>query len=508
MRVTLLDSRKKPLKFFQEKPQSFPTYTHNIDAVSIKGQAVPLHSTMSTKNRQLLLCVPHPEAIRRIETAAHDLGILLQAEECPAALLEHPELGEAESVVVAFAEFGPDASFFIERCRKQSPGTPIIVLLQHFSSAEAFRFAQCGVFNCLDLLSAEDQLSDAFQSAYSHVSQLRAADRIASSEPWRKLLVGQSPSMEQVIKIIRLVAARRCTVLISGETGTGKEMAARALHVASDRSRRPLVAVNCSAIPESLIEAELFGHVKGAFTGAVNHRIGRFEQAHGGTLFLDEIGELPIDLQAKLLRVLQERELQRLGNNETIKVDVRVVAATNANLLALVRQGRFREDLYYRLNVVPIHMPALRERPSDIPLLVNHFVRKVCTAEHLPLKQVSPEVFGRLASQTWPGNVRQLENVIEQAVILSGDRECLYASDCCLHESKVGQAGHAIQFPSRTVPAEGLNYTEALRQFELAILQQAMSKAQGNKTLAADILRLPRTTLIHKLRVLEYTPVV
>jgi DNA-binding NtrC family response regulator len=461
---------------------------------------------MSTHDRQLLLCVQDAETIRRVQSVADDLGILLIADESPTALLGNPHLTSVDSIVVQFSEFGPEASCFVETCRKQSPETPIIVLLQQFSSAEAFRFAQCGVFNCLDLLSTEDQLADTFQSAYCQVAQIRVADRTAAREPWRRYLVGQSPSMEQVTKIIRLVAARRCTVLISGETGTGKEMAARALHMASDRARRQMVAVNCSAIPENLMEAELFGHVKGAFTGAVNHRMGRFEQAHGGTLFLDEIGELPIDLQAKLLRVLQEREVQRLGNNETVKIDVRVIAATNANLLALVRQGKFREDLYYRLNVVPIYMPALRERASDIPLLVNHFLKKVCEAEHLPPKQLSPDVLERLSSQSWPGNVRQLENTIEQAAILSGDRERLYASDFSLTESGRQKPGQPIQVPSQTVPAEGLNYTEALRQFERAILQQAMSKAQGNKTLAADILQLPRTTLIHKLRVLDYTP--
>jgi DNA-binding NtrC family response regulator len=279
-------------------------------------------------------------------------------------------------------------------------------------------------------------------------------------------------------------------------------MAARALHMASDRGQRPMVTVNCGAIPENLIEAELFGHVKGAFTGAVSSRIGRFEQAQGGTIFLDEIAELPIDLQAKLLRVLQEREVQRLGGNETVKVDVRIIAATNANLLGLVRQGKFREDLYYRLNVVPIHMPALRERTSDIPLLVDHFVKKICDAERLPLKQVSPKVYDRLSSQAWPGNVRQLENLIEQAVVLSGYRECLYVSDVSRSEGNRQQLT-PIQIPSRTVPSEGLDYSEALRQFELGIVQQAMHKAKGNKTIAADILKMPRTTLIHKLRTLN-----
>ena len=236
---------------------------------------------MSTYDRQLLLCVTGAETIRRIEKVVSDLGIQLIVEDSPAALLENPRLASVDSVVVQFDQFGPEASLFVEKCRKQSPNTPVIVLLQQFSSSEAFRFAQCGVFNCLDLLSAEDQLADTFHLAYCHVSQSRVACRTAAIEPWRQHLVGRSSSMEQVTRIIRLVAARRCTVLISGETGTGKELAARALHMASDRARKPMVAVNCSAIPENLIEAELFGHVKGAFTGAINHRIGRFEQAHG-----------------------------------------------------------------------------------------------------------------------------------------------------------------------------------------------------------------------------------
>jgi transcriptional regulator with GAF, ATPase, and Fis domain len=180
------------------------------------------------------------------------------------------------------------------------------------------------------------------------------------------------------------------------------------------------VAVNCAALPETLLEAELFGHVKGAFTGAVSHRIGRFEEAHRGTIFLDEIGELPLGLQAKLLRVLQEREFQRLGSSETIRVDARVIAATNGDLAELVKQGKFREDLYYRLNVVPVAMPPLRDHSSDIPVLVQHFMEKVCHAEQLAPKQVSLATLGRLAAHDWPGNVRQLENAVEKAIVLSG----------------------------------------------------------------------------------------
>ena len=325
-----------------------------------------------------------------------------------------------------------------------------------------------------------------------------------AQEPWRRFLVGESAPLEQVTHIIRLVAARRCTVLIDGETGTGKEMAARAIHMASDRSRKPMVCINCGAIPENLMEAELFGHVKGAFTGAVNHRVGRFEQANGGTLFLDEIGDVPMDLQAKLLRVLQEREIQRLGSGETIKVDVRVIAATNADLLGRVRQGLFREDLYYRLNVVPIHMPALRDRRSDVELLARHFIHKICQAEGLANKEISDEATKLLMGYQWPGNVRQLENVVEHAVVMSGERTKLYPSDFSLPATEIAEGPRLAALSSEShVPDEGLDYTEALRQFERALLQQALSKAQGNKTLAADMLRLPRTTLLHKLRVLE-----
>ena len=248
--------------------------------------------------------------------------------------------------------------------------------------------------------------------------------------------------MQDVENTIRLVGARRCTVLITGETGTGKEMAARALHMAGPRAHLPMVAVNCSALPENLLEAELFGHVKGAFTGAVNHRVGRFEQAHKSTLFLDEIGDMPMELQAKLLRVLQEREIQRLGSSETVRVDVRVVAASNANLLDLVRQGRFREDLYYRLNVVPLQMPPLRQRRGDIPLLVRHFVKKVCDAEGLPVKNVAPEAMRVLEAAPWPGNVRQLENTVEMAVVLSGDRDLLECVRFRFHQFGQRQTGN------------------------------------------------------------------
>jgi transcriptional regulator with PAS, ATPase and Fis domain len=280
-------------------------------------------------------------------------------------------------------------------------------------------------------------------------------------------------------------------------------MVARALHTASPRAHLPMVAINCSAIPENLLEAELFGHVKGAFTGAVNSRIGRFEQANKGTIFLDEIGDMPLDLQAKLLRVLQEREIQRVGSSETIRVDIRVIAASNVDLLERVSQKKFREDLYYRLNVVPIHVPSLRERLTDVPLLVSHFIDKACRAEGIPTKRVGPGVIQRLCAQPWPGNVRQLENSVEMAVAISGDRTVLYPADFNLGTTPRIEPASVGTNDRFELPDHGLDFDHEVGRFERSILEQALKKAGGNKTVAADLLHLKRTTLLAKLRNLE-----
>src|SRR4051812_7246517 len=318
---------------------------------------------------------------------------------------------------------------------------------------------------------------------------------------WRSMLVGTSASMESVVRIIKLAAPRRSTVLITGETGTGKEVAARAIHAASARAHRPLVTVNCGAIPSNLIEAELFGHVRGAFTGAIQSRAGRFEEANTGTIFLDEIGELPIDVQAKLLRVLQEREVQRVGSSETIPLDIRVIAATNCNLEEAVARREFRQDLFYRLSVVPLRMPALRQRVQDIRVLAQFFVDAICRSENLPEKRISEEAIPALLSYSWPGNVRQLQHAVEMAVVLSGERTVLTADDFPLPSDV--ETANAVAAEGVRVPDTGLNFDDTVSRFEKTILEQALSICSGNKARTAELLQMKRTTLVAKLKALD-----
>jgi DNA-binding NtrC family response regulator len=388
--------------------------------------------------------------------------------------------------VVVFRDFLPD-SLLIEECIQANPGVPIVVCAEEASVADAVRYLHLGVH---DVASSSAHAEAAIEAAVEFRRSQRAAD--AGDESWRQHIVGSSRAIMRTIEVIRLVGSRRSTVLISGETGTGKEMVARAIHLASPRAQQPIVAVNCNALPENLLEAELFGHVKGAFTGAIQHRVGRFEQAHRGTLFLDEVGDLPLEIQTKLLRVLQEREFQRIGSSETIRVDVRLIAATNVDLVQRIREGGFREDLYYRLNVVPIAAPPLRERLEDIPLLAHHFVEKICRQEGIPTRRLSPETIERLKNSPWPGNVRQLENVVEMAIALSGTREILYPSD----------------FPLPSVPApraslQTNDFEQTVGRIERQILEEALKKTGGNKTAAAELLGLKRTTLSAKLKSLE-----
>lgn len=319
-------------------------------------------------------------------------------------------------------------------------------------------------------------------------------------DDWARALVGSGSAMQQVIEIIRLVGPRRSTVLITGETGSGKEVAARAIHAASSRSSERMVAINCAALPDNLLEAELFGHTKGAFTGAVNARVGLFEQAHRGTIFLDEISEMPLQLQSKLLRVLQEREVPRIGSSEPVPVDVRVIAASNTNLLEAVANRRFREDLYYRLKVVALRMPPLRERSSDILELTEHFLNKIAVEERTERKHISREALDTLLRYSWPGNVRQLEHALESAVALSGRRLLLEPGDLDLPEAMTPDLARIF---SLDMPESGVNFEELMTGIERRLLEGALAKSGGNKARAANMLQMKRTTLISKFKSLE-----
>jgi DNA-binding NtrC family response regulator len=398
-----------------------------------------------------------------------------------------------------------DRTRMVEALHEMDAILPVVFYDPEMTAADAVRLYRSGAYHCLGFRDSLDALRECLEHAIEdRRCQGKARQRAtAAQEPWRDFLVGDSLAMRRVADTIRLVGPRRCTVLITGDSGTGKELAARAIHMASPRASQNLVAINCTALPEHLLEAELFGHVKGAFTGAVNARVGRFEQAHKGTLFLDEIGDMPIELQAKLLRVLQDREFQRLGSSETVRVDVRVIAASNVNLLERVRQGRFREDLYYRLNVVPLPLPPLRERDGDVPLLVYHFIRKICQQENVPVRRLAPETLESLKACTWPGNVRQLENSVEMAIALSGERDILYPRDLGMTDAAAPKVV-PIDFrtPAMNTP-QAVDFDTAVTRFQLAMLQQALSQTGGNKTAAAELLGMKRTTLIMKLRSFE-----
>jgi DNA-binding NtrC family response regulator len=387
------------------------------------------------------------------------------------------------------------AANLLEELQQAHAETPVIFHAPEISSTESVRLMRLGAFH---VFQYGDATSLMYLAANSKWAQEVASRCVNESEPWRYLLIGQSRQMDQIVDRIRLVAQRRSTVLITGETGTGKEVVARSIHAASNRAHLPMVSVNCSALPETLLEAELFGHVRGAFTGATNSRAGRFEQAHRGTIFLDEIGDMPLGLQAKLLRVLQEREFQRLGSSETVRVDVRVIAATNTDLEKMTSEGKFREDLFYRLNVVPIAVPPLREHSQDVGPLALHFIERICRQENIPPKQISRETLDRLASHDWPGNIRQLENAVEKALVLSGDRPCLHAGDFTLPPRQHPAALPAEPFIA--VPDQGLDFERTVGSIERNILEQALRKTRGNKKLAAEMLGLKRTTLSAKLK--------
>jgi DNA-binding NtrC family response regulator len=309
-------------------------------------------------------------------------------------------------------------------------------------------------------------------------------------------IVGNSEAITQVFELIKKVADTDSTVLVLGESGTGKELINRAIHYNSLRREGPLIPVNCAAIPEELLESELFGHERGAFTHAIRTRIGRFEQASGGTIFLDEIADMSPSLQVKILRVLQDRSFERIGGVKTIKVDIRVIAATNQNLEEMVRQNRFREDLYYRLNVIPIRVPPLRDRVADIPLLVQHFLHEFSRKKKKPIKRLSPQALDLLLRYPWPGNIRELENLMERLVILSEGEEVQVAELPERFRAKTA----APPVKPQEIPEQGIHLTAAVQEFERDLILKALDRSNWVKSRAAQLLHLNRTTLLEKMK--------
>jgi DNA-binding NtrC family response regulator len=326
---------------------------------------------------------------------------------------------------------------------------------------------------------------------------------------FRSPLVGESLEIQNIFNTIQKVSQTDSTVLITGESGTGKELVARAIHENSPRASKPLVIVNCGAIPAELLEAELFGHTKGAFTGATQTRQGRFELAQGGTIFLDEVGELPLTLQVKLLRVLQTRQFESVGSNRTVEVDARIIAATNRDLEDAVAKKEFREDLYYRLNVIPVKIPSLRERRSDIPVLITHFVQQFNQVTGHSVEAPTGQILDALMAYDWPGNVRELENLMERLVILKGQGSVdlgdlphrifqKYAEGRPSGDGAMSMS--EWEYPRMVLPQTGVDLKSIVTAFENHLVDQALARTSGNKNRASELLRMNRTTLVEKLR--------
>jgi DNA-binding NtrC family response regulator len=399
---------------------------------------------------------------------------------------------------------GLDGMGLLKRLSVDYPDVPVVMITAHGSVENAVEAVKLGAFDYLEKPFEQEQIRQVVAKAISTYALSRKDARPEEpSERGRFRLVGQSPAIRQIYAVVEKVANTPSTVLISGESGTGKELIARALHENSTRHAGPFIKINCAAIPKTLMESELFGYDKGAFTGAVGAKPGRFELAHGGTLFLDEIGEIPVEMQVKLLRVLQESEFERVGGIKTIKVDVRLVTATNRDLLEEIAAGNFREDLFYRLNVVPIQIPPLRERREDIPLLAEHFIAKFNERLKKQIVSISPEAVAELVGYNWPGNIRELENLMERTILFCEGPE-IRVSD--LPPEIVGAApapASAVAGEGEPRPAAG-SLKEAVRaeteRVERELIQRALDATGGNVTQAARKLKISRKSLQTKMK--------
>jgi DNA-binding NtrC family response regulator len=426
-----------------------------------------------------------------------------QAESGEAALAR---LGEfAFDVIVTDLRLpGIDGSAVVEAAVARYPDIIAIVVTGYGTVKDAVEAIKRGAADFVNKPFQIDELLHSLDSALERrrLKSENAYLRAQLQERYRfEGVVGKGRAMARVFQLLETVAPTNSTILITGETGTGKEVVARAIHHNSPRRLFRFVALNCTAIPETLLEAELFGHVRGAFTGAVGNRQGRLEQAHKGTLFLDEVGTMSTALQTKLLRVLQEREFERVGDSHTTKVDVRVIAATNSDLTRMVAEGQFREDLFYRLNVIPVELPPLRERKEDIPLLVQHFLDKfraadMAAGQSRPALTVAQDAIRHLMAYSWPGNVRQLENAIERAVAINAGRPQIDVADLPV---EIQQAEPAL--PSTvSLPEGGLDLDAFIAHIERELIERSLERTGGNKGRAAKLLNLKRTTLVEKLK--------
>jgi len=397
-------------------------------------------------------------------------------------------------VVLCDVQLGEhDGLWVLEELLRRSPDLTVVMMSAYGSEESAVEAMKRGAYDYISKPFRPDEVALVLRKAEERErlrrDNLRLRRELGEGGGFEKL-VGQSPAMDEVKRQVRKGAAVSTTVLLTGESGTGKELVARALHDLSARAAMPFVAVNCGAIPDDLIESELFGHVKGAFTNASQNKKGLFAEADRGTLFLDEIGELPFQVQVALLRTLQEDEIRRVGDTQSTQVDVRVIAATARDLEAAVEQGGFRRDLFYRLNVLPIRLPPLRERPGDVVALAQHFIDRFNRSlrRNPPVSKISPEALAALALRQWPGNVRELENVIERAMVMSEGPTL-----------EVGDFG-ALSAADVQAAANGLSIKRGTRALEIGLIQRALEETGGNRTRAAQLLEISHRALLYKLK--------
>jgi len=403
----------------------------------------------------------------RLNASGYEISTASSGEEALKQLSDRIDL-----VLTDLRMEGMDGIELFQAIERKYPQLPVVIMTAHGSIPEAVQATQQGVFGFLTKPIDRDQLQDILHKALPDGTQ------DGQDELWRDEIIGRSEAIKQVLEQARRVAPSDVSVLITGPSGSGKELLARAVHRASPRAGKPFIAINCGALPEQLLESELFGHSKGAFTGAVSRHEGLFQAADGGTLFLDEIGDMPQPLQVKLLRALQERQIRPVGSTQSIPINVRIISATHCNLEQAMGENEFREDLFYRLNVVNLHLPPLKDRPEDIPLLARHFVSRAASRHNPKVKNIASAALQQLARSSWPGNIRQLENVIEQLTALS--------STSVISEGAVTQV-LANQEP--VIP----NFNDARADFERRYLSKVLQITEGNVTQAARIAARNRT---------------